>query len=51
MGGLVDGTSGTLTAPDVDLNIEWEMTEELAELLVIAPTDKGESGQYTLQVL
>ena len=51
VGGLIDGTSGTLTSPDVDLNIEWELNEELTRLLVIRPTDRGQSGQYTLQVL
>ena len=50
VGGLIDGTSGTLTAPDLDFNIEWELSEEVSRLLVIRPTDGGESGQYTLQV-
>ena len=52
VGGLIDGTSGTLTAPDLDLNIEWELkNEEITKLLIIRPTDGGESGQYTLQVI
>ena len=50
VGGAVDKTAGTLTAPDLDYNIEWELAEELAKLLDIKPTDAGESGQYTVQV-
>jgi hypothetical protein len=47
----MDGTSGTLTAPDLDFSLQWELNEELTSHLVIRPTDQGESGQYTLQVL
>ena len=50
VGGLIDDTAGTLSAPDLDINIEWELDEKLAGLLVIKPTDEGESGQYTVQV-
>ena len=50
VGGFIDKTAGTLTAPDMDFNIEWELNEELTRHLVIQPTDEGESGQYTLQV-
>ena len=38
------GTSGTVTAPHLDLNIGWELTEEFTKLLVIEPNDMGESG-------
>ena len=51
VGGAIDNTGGTLTAPDLDFNIEWELDEELTSHLDIRPTDEGESGQYTLQVL
>ena len=50
VGGLIDNTAGTLTAPDLDLNIEWELDDEMAKLLIIRPTDEGESGQYMVQV-
>ena len=50
VGGFMDKTSGTLTAPDMDFNIEWELNEDLTRHLLIQPTDEGESGQYTLQV-
>ena len=50
VGGAIDGTAGTLTAPDLDFTIEWDLFEELTRHLVIGPTDEGESGQYTLQV-
>ena len=50
VGGFVDKTAGTLTPPDLDLGIQWELDEELTRHLVISPTDEGESGQYTLQV-
>ena len=51
VGGFIDNTTGTLTAPDLDLNIEWKLGAELISHLVIRPTDDGESGQYTLQVI
>ena len=50
VGGAVDKTAGTLTAPDFDFNIEWELDEDLTSHLNIEPTDSGESGQYTVQV-
>jgi hypothetical protein len=50
VGGAVDKTAGTLTAPDLDFSIEWELNEDLTGHLVIGPTDDDESGQYTLQV-
>ena len=50
VGGAIDGTAGTLTAPDLDCTIEWDLLEEVTRHLVIRPTDEGESGQYTLQV-
>jgi hypothetical protein len=50
VGGAVDKTAGKLTAPDLDFNIEWELDEDLTSHLKIEPTDKGESGQYTVQV-
>ena len=50
VGGIIDKTAGTLTAPDLDLNLEWELDEEVTRHLVMRPTDDGESGQYTLQV-
>ena len=50
VGGSVDQTAGTLTAPDLDVNIEWELGEDLTSHLDIEPTDNGESGQYTVQV-
>ena len=50
VGGSIDNTGGTLTAPDLDFNIEWELDEEVTSHLDIRPTDQGESGQYTLQV-
>ena len=46
----MDQTAGTLTAPDLDFNIEWELDEALTSHLDIEPTDNGESGQYTVQV-
>ena len=50
VGGLVDRTSSTLMAPDLDYSLQWELKEELINYLHIKPTDQGESGQYTLQV-
>ena len=50
VGGSIDETAGTLTAPDLDISIQWELDEELTRHLMIKPTDEGESGQYTLQV-
>ena len=50
VGGSIDKTAGTLTAPDFDFSIEWELDEELMSHLDIEPTDTGESGQYTVQV-
>ena len=50
VGGAVDKTAGTLTAPDLDFNIEWELDEDLTSHLNFEPTDSGESGQYTVQV-
>ena len=48
--GAVDNTAGTLTAPDLDVNIEQDLEEELAKYLVINPLDNGESGQYEIYV-
>ena len=45
VGGAVDDTGGTLTAPDLDVNIEWRINERMAKHLVIRPTDQGETGQ------
>ena len=50
VGGFIDGTSGTLTAPDLDFNWEWDINEEITKHLIIQPIDNGESGQYTLKV-
>ena len=50
VGGAVDNTAGTLTAPDLDVNIEWDLEEELAKYLVINPLDNGESGQYEIYI-
>ena len=50
VGGIVDGTSSTLMAPDLDYSLLWELKDELRNYLDIRPTDQGESGQYTLQV-
>ena len=50
VGGAVDKTAGTLTAPDLDFSIQWNLEEELTKHLHIEPTDMGESGQYTIQV-
>ena len=43
--GLIDQTSGPLTAPDVDLSIKWEITRHLGYHQEIVPTDDGASGQ------
>ena len=50
VGGLADGTSGTLTAPDLDLNVEWHLAEGVMEHLEILVLDDGASGQYRLKV-
>ena len=51
VGGLIDGTSGTLSAPDLDLNVEWHINDEdLLNLFDIHTLDEGASGQYQLQV-
>ena len=50
VGGSVDKTAGTLTAPDIDCNINWNLGKEVTSLLEIQPTDEGESGQYTVKV-
>ena len=50
VGGLLDQTSSTLTQPDMDFSMQWGLGEDLADCLYIRPTDRGESGQYTLQV-
>ena len=52
VGGLIDGTSGTLSAPDLDLNVEWHINDEdLLNLVDIHILDEGASGQYQLQVI
>ena len=51
VGGAVDNTAGTLSAPDLDINIEWNISAKIAELLEVEPIDDGESGQYTIKVL
>ena len=51
VGGLCDGTSGTLSPPDLDLNIEWQINnKELLNLFDINTLDEGASGQYQIQV-
>ena len=51
VGGLIDGTSGTLSPPDLDLNVEWHINrEDLLNLLQIRTLDEGASGQYQLKV-
>ena len=51
VGGLCDGTSGTLSPPDLDLNIEWQINNnELLNLFDINTLDEGASGQYQIQV-
>ena len=50
VGGMTDHTSGTLTAPDLDFSLQWELSNELTSHLASMATDQGESGQYTLQV-
>ena len=45
VGGCVDQTAGTLTAPDIDVNINWDLGKKMTSLLKILPTDGGESGQ------
>ena len=51
MGGLTDGTSGTLTAPDLDLNMEWQLGEEIMEHIEVLVLDEAASGQYQLKVI
>ena len=51
VGGLLDQTSSTLTQPDMDFSMQWGLGENLADCLYIRPTERGESGQYTLQVI
>ena len=50
VGGFVDETCGTLSAPDIDLSIQWPLTEEVSQYLVIEPRGDGKSGQYTISV-
>ena len=51
MGGLIDGTSATLSPPDLDLNMEWELdNEEMLGLLRIRALDNAISGQYEIEV-
>ena len=50
VGGCVDQTAGTLTAPDIDCNINWYLGNEMTSLLEILSIDGGESAQYTVQV-
>ena len=51
VGGLCDGTSGTLSPPDLDLNMEWLVNDtELLQLIDIHTLDEGSSGQYRIQV-
>ena len=51
VGGLRDGTSGTLTAPDLDLNMEWQLEEEVMSHVEILTLDGAASGQYRLKVV
>ena len=51
VGGLADGTSGTLTAPDLDLNMEWQLGEEVMEHIEILVLDAAASGQYQMKVI
>ena len=50
VGGLADGTSGTLTAPDLDLNMEWHLGDKVMKHLEILVLDDAASGQYRLKV-
>ena len=51
VGGLIDGTSGTLSPPDLDLNVEWHINNEnLLNLFDVRTLDEGASGQYQLKV-
>ena len=51
VGGLADGTSGTLSAPDLDLNMEWQLGEEIMEHIEVLVLDEAASGQYQLKVI
>ena len=46
----MDHTAGTLTAPDIDCNINWEVGEDISEHLEIIPTGGEETGQYHVKV-
>ena len=51
VGGMSDKTSGTLSSPDLDLNVEWHIKDsELLQLLQIHTLEEGASGQYQIQV-
>ena len=51
VGGMSDKTSGTLSPPDLDLNVEWHIKDsELLQLLQIDTLEDGASGQYQIQV-
>ena len=51
VGGMSDKTSGTLSPPDLDLNVEWHIKDnELLQLLQIHTLEDGASGQYQIQV-
>ena len=51
VGGFVDKTSGTLSAPDLDVNIQWNLDMSHMMHLKLMAYDDGTSGQYTVQVL
>ena len=51
VGSAVDNTAGTLTAPDLDLNIEWRLGHEVSKYLDFVSLDDGLSGQYEVRIL
>ena len=50
VGGLVDGTSGTLKDPDEDIAMQWTLGESIMQKLAVVTIDEGESGLCYLQV-
>ena len=51
VGGFVDKTAGTLSAPDLDVNIQWNLDISHMKYLKLMAFDDGTSGQYTIKVL
>ena len=47
-GGLGECSSSTIDIPDFDLNVWWELEEDLLKFINIVPA--GESGLYTLHI-